>query len=72
MRKMSLAMVAAIAAASSVTPALAQIADPRYAPPLYDYYPAAGINVAAPYSDFPAATGGGSTATMTESSEMMT
>lgn len=54
-----LAMVAAIAA-SSATPALAQMADPPYAPPLYNYYPAPGIGGAAPYSNFPEATGGGS------------
>jgi hypothetical protein len=52
-------MVAAIAA-SIATPALAQIADPPYAPPLYDHYPTPGIGVAAPYANLPAATGGGS------------
>jgi hypothetical protein len=54
-----LAIVAAIAA-SIATPALAQIADPPYAPPLYNYYPALSIGGPTPYSNFPAATGGGS------------
>jgi hypothetical protein len=60
-----LAIVIAIAA-SIATPALAQIADPPYAPPLYNYYAAPGIGVSpgigdpTPYSNLPAATGGGS------------
>lgn len=60
-----LAIVAAIAA-SIATPVFAQIADTPYAPPLYNYYPAPGIGVAPsigfapPYSNLPAATGGGS------------
>jgi len=54
-----LAIVAAIAA-SIATPALAQVVDPRYAPPLYDYDPAPGFIAASPFSNFPAATGGGS------------
>jgi hypothetical protein len=65
MSKMSkLAIVVAIAA-SIATPVFAQIADTPYAPPLNNYYPAGigvapGIRVAPPYSNFPAATGGGS------------
>jgi hypothetical protein len=58
-----LAIVVAIAA-SIATPAWAQFVDPPYSPPLYSYYAAPGIGpgigVPAPYSNFPAATGGGS------------
>jgi hypothetical protein len=66
MSKMSRLAIVVPIAASFATPALAQIADSPYAPPLYNYYPApgigvaAGIGVVAPYSNFPAATGGGS------------
>jgi hypothetical protein len=52
-----LTIIAAIAA-SIATPALA--ADPPYARALYDYFPASDIGVATPYSNLPAATGGGS------------
>lgn len=58
-RMSKLAIVAAVAG-SIGTPALAQVADPPYAPPLYDYYPTPGVGVSSPYSNFPATTGGGS------------
>jgi hypothetical protein len=60
MSKTAKLAVIVVAAASIATPALAQVADPQYAPPLYNYYPPPDIGVAAPYSNFPAATGGGS------------
>lgn len=61
----SLAIIGTIAAGIS-TPAMAQIVGPPpgspYDPPLYNYAPgyAPGPLLISPYSDHPAATGGGS------------
>ena len=60
MSKTSNLAVVAATAASIATPALAQIVDPPYVPPLYDYDPAPGFGAAPADSNFPAATGGGS------------
>jgi hypothetical protein len=62
MKKFSSLTIAAAISASISAPALAQTVGPAtpYDPPLYSYAPAPPLFFWSPYSNHPAATGGGS------------